>query len=100
MSQGEHRKRALPPGFIDTALQDYHGSNVHHHQNNADRLKKRKPQTKQIRMEQEAAKFYKELRSLDGLSKKAFPVFDDEAVFGNALPQFSADGRETLIDSA
>ena len=51
-------------------------------------------------MEQEAAKFYKELRSLDGLSKKAFPVFDDEAVFGNALPKFNEDGRETLIDSA
>jgi len=27
-------------------------------------------------------------------------VFDDFAVFGNDLSQFSADGHETLIDSA
>ena len=100
ISQGDQRKRALPAGFLDTALEDYPGNSAFHHQQNADRLKKRKPQTKQIKEEERRLKFFKELRTLDGLGKKAFPVFDDDAVFGHELPQFSSDGRETLIDSA
>ena len=54
-------------------------------------------------MDEKAApvcQFYKELTALDGLSKKAFPVFADFDIFADKLPKFSSDGKETLIDSS
>ena len=62
---------------------------------------KRRPPTKHSKKLEEpmTCRFYKELQTLDGLGKKAFPVFEDSDIFGDALPKFSEDGRETLIDS-
>ena len=62
---------------------------------------KRRPPIKQIKDVEEPMNchFYKELKTLDGLNKKAFPVFQDSDIFGNDLPKFSRDGKETLIDS-
>ena len=51
-------------------------------------------------LERPLCQFYKELATLDGLSKKAFPVYADLDVFTEMLPKFSEDGQETLIDSA
>ena len=44
-------------------------------------------------------KFIKELQTLDGLGKRAFPVYQDSDIFGFALPQYNNDGKETIIDA-
>lgn len=96
-------KRAVPAGFLATALQDYSGYDQIQQQIAQARQMKRKPSTKHSRRRSKEPKIkqfcYKELNSLDGLGKQMFPVFADEDVFGYDLPQSTQDGRETIIDS-